>query len=152
VVHCQSWRDAKRACFDYYRSSLVNVWLPWLDYLYGRKVPGISSNQAIEALSKGFNEHISDRALASAARTLSRYLLRPELKSILGILARPGFQPLNPYLPQKFLLQSTIATKLGCQFNVGHGTEDQARRHIANQALSSSQSKLGIVLSNIEEN
>jgi hypothetical protein len=118
---------------------------------HGREVFDVSRYQSLEALSKSFDKHVGDWALASATRTLFLYVIGPKVKSVLSVLTDPRLEPFDPYPLEKLLLQRNIAAELGRQLNVSNRTENQAIRQVSHQTLGGSESKLRIVLANIEE-
>jgi hypothetical protein len=111
----------------------------------------VSRDQALETLSKSFDEHIGDWALARATLTLFLYVLSPKVKCIESVPASPGLEPLDSYPLEKLSLQGRIAVELWRQLDVGNRTENQPIRQVSHQTLGGSESKLRIVLANIEE-
>lgn len=119
---------------------------------YGREMLDVSRYQSLEALSKGFDEHIGDRALTRLTSTLSLYVMGPKVKSTLRVLEGPRLEPFHPYPLEKLLLELKITAEFGCQLDVGNRTDEQAFREVPHQTLGGGESKLRIVLANIEEN
>ena len=118
---------------------------------HGREVFDVSRYQSLEALSKSFDEHIGDWALARATLTLFLYVLSPKVKCIESVPTSPGLKPLHPYPLEKLRLQARIAVELWRQLDVGNRTEDQSIWQVTHQTLGGSEPKLRIILANIEE-
>jgi hypothetical protein len=78
-------------------------------------------------------------------------MFRPKLESVLCVLADPRFQPPYPYSLEEFFLQSGVTGKFRGEFNIGDGTDYQAFRKVADEALGSRRSKLRIVLPDVQE-
>jgi hypothetical protein len=97
-----------------------------------RETSRLSRYQSLEALRKRFDEHVGDWALTLLTSTLSLYVMGPEVKSALRVLADPRLPPFYPYPLEKRRLERKITSE-GRQLDVGNRTDDQAIREMPDQ-------------------